>query len=234
MHNKFVIIDFLSIEFSLDGIMRKSDEKGLEVSASELVQVAAVKVENGKIVKNFTTFIAPDWIDVDNICSHWEPDNFGITLDHLKGAPDAQSVIKQLISFAGDSIIIPSTVNSSFEWRKFKTRALACGYVFNNITIEMSNLILAKQTIQLLSAHKNLDTLTALGMANYLGNRKNTSEIMEEYGIDYPPYWDTDRMVVRDDCLSRAIASARLFIAMAGDEIVLLKEVEEGNSSCPF
>ena len=41
-------------------------------------------------------------------------------------------------------------------------------------------------------------------------------------------------MVVRDDCLSRAIASARLFIAMAGDEIVLLKEVEEGNSSCPF
>lgn len=232
--DKFVVVDILSTDFMFE-VKRKSDGREVKFSDEALVEIAAVKIENGRIVGHFSTFIDIDGLDLDDICGDWEPDHFGITPDHLKGAPDLESVDQKLRRFAMGCIIIPDTINSQEGWRKFTKKALACGYCFNNVCVNMSDIILAKRVTEAVEGSgKNFNELALLEMANYVKSTKNIAEIMADYNVFYPPYDTTDRMVVRNDCLSRAIAFARLFIAMAGDEIVTLKEYSESDDGCPF
>ncbi len=232
--DRFAVVDILSTDFMFE-VKRKSDGSEVKFSDEALVEIAAVKIENGRIVENFSTFIGIDGLDLDDICEDWDPDHFGITPDHLKGAPDCESVAQKLHWFVRDSIIIPDTIDSQEGWKKFAVKALACGYCFNNSCINMSDIMLAKRVKGAVEKNgKNFNKITLLEMANYVKSTKNIAEIMADYGVYYPPYDSTDRMVVRNDCLSRAIAFARLFIAMAGDEIVSLKEYSEDEDGCPF
>lgn len=232
--DKFVIVDILSTDFMFE-VKRKSDGREFKFSDEAFVEIAAVKIENGRIVGHFSTFIGIDVLDLDDISEDWEPDHFGITSDHLKGAPDLESIAQKLRRFAMGCIIIPDTISSQEGWRKFAKKALACGYCFNNVCVNMSDIMLAKRVKCAAEKNgKNFNEIALLEMANYVKSTKNIAEIMADYGVYYPPYDSTDRMVVRNDCLSRAIAFARLFIAMAGDEIVSLKEYSEDEDGCPF
>lgn len=232
--DRFVIVDILSTDFMFE-VKRKSDGKEVKFSDEALVEIAAVKIENGRIIENFSTFMGVDGLDIDDICEDWDPDHFGITPYHLKGAPDCESVAKKLHCFVRDSIIIPDTIDSQEGWKKFAVKALSCGYCFNNSCVNMSDIMLAKRVKGAAEKNgKNFNEFTLLEMANYVKSTKNIAEIMADYNVFYPPYDSTDRMVVRNDCLSRAIAFARLFIAMAGDEIVSLKEYSEDEDGCPF
>ena len=179
--DKFVVVDILSTDFMFE-VKRKSDGREVKFSDEALVEIAAVKIENGRIVGHFSTFIDIDGLDLDDICGDWEPDHFGITPDHLKGAPDLESVDQKLRRFAMGCIIIPDTINSQEGWRKFTKKALACGYCFNNVCVNMSDIILAKRVT-------DFNELALLEMANYVKSTKNIAEIMADYNVFYPPFY---------------------------------------------
>ena len=234
-NDKFVIVDILSIEFGSFGFRRISDGKSIRFSDNTLLEVAAVQIENGKIVKNFSTFIAVDGLDLDTIVEDWEPDRLGITPDHLKGAPNFEAVAEKLHWFVRDSIIITNPGNSEECWRKFKIKALACGYFFNNITFNMGDIIFARHVMRSVEeSGKNFNEIALLEMANYVKTTKNIPEIMDEFNIYYPPYDKTDRAIERNDCLSRAIAFANLFLVMQGYEILSLKQNCKDDDEKPF
>lgn len=91
--NRFVVLGFACAD----------DVWGLKISPPRplLLEVAAVKAEMGAITGHFSCFIAPGECDARDInIGMCNPGAYGITEDHLIGAPSFKEVARRVCEFA--------------------------------------------------------------------------------------------------------------------------------------
>lgn len=76
---------------------------GLSSYFDEIIELAAIKVENGSIVEEFQTLVKPQYIeDVDEFITELT----GITPEMLVDAPALKDVLPEFINFVGTNILI--------------------------------------------------------------------------------------------------------------------------------
>ena len=82
-----------------------TEATGLSLSKDELIQIAAAKIMNGKIVDWYVTFVDPG-VDIPEDIEHLTH----ISNDDVIGAPDANDAVKGLVDFAGDAVMIAHNI----------------------------------------------------------------------------------------------------------------------------
>jgi DNA polymerase III epsilon subunit family exonuclease len=76
---------------------------GMDTALSDIVEVAGVKISNGKIADRWSTLVKPS----RPIVGH---QMHGITNDDVAKSPDAKTAVQQLLDWAGDAILIGHNV----------------------------------------------------------------------------------------------------------------------------
>lgn len=84
-----------------DYVVFDLETTGLSCKEDEVVEISAVKVENGQIVDKFTHLVNPG-MHIPYMASQVN----GITNDMVKDCPGFESVLKDFLEFIGDSILV--------------------------------------------------------------------------------------------------------------------------------
>ena len=114
MNNKFVVIDLETSGLS------KSDY---------IIEVGAVKIENGKLTERFSSFVScPQQLSPETTYLT------GITNDQLIGEPSVEEVLKKLHSFSKGCILVAH--NMSFQYSFLSKYGEEYGIFFDNPMID--------------------------------------------------------------------------------------------------
>ena len=107
---------------------------GLDLSNDQIIEIGAVKLEDGKIREKFSSFVKP------TIAIPYEVTRLtGITDEMVKGAPSAEAVLKEFYEFSKDCILCGHNV-IGFDLVILKRMARECGIEFKNDVIDTLNL----------------------------------------------------------------------------------------------
>ncbi|MDR2513774.1 MAG: exonuclease [Christensenellaceae bacterium] len=79
---------------------------GLDPRWDSIIEIAAVRVQDGKITDQFQTLVNPGF-EVDNFIIELT----GITNEMLSSAPSVEDVLPRFVEFVGDSVVIGHNVN---------------------------------------------------------------------------------------------------------------------------
>ena len=249
--NAYVVVEFAS----LDGLFtdlydNKTNKKGLNFGCSPLIEIAAVKIEKGKIAEHYTNFIALDGLPAENLSKEGDCDMsyYGITPAHLIGAPSLRRTVERFYYFAKDCIILvrhkSSLYNTPFDI--FQWYAKSFGYVLNNPVLSMSDIVQAAKIKELFKCkEKNVDYRDVLKVAANLDQSGFWPDTFADYNIFFNPGSKESFDKGRNDPLSWAIAFAQLFIEIADLENDAKGEAADARSggvaleaidddTCPF
>lgn len=135
-NKSYVIMGFATI----DGFYDKIKRRVVNLAKDEIIEVSAVKIENGKLKEYFNSFISIDGYDAHNIeFEGFRQLSYYADALHLIGAPNFEYIAKRLFDFIGQSIIINTVFTSNEAFKIFKEKAQSFGYVFNNSTSKLFN-----------------------------------------------------------------------------------------------
>ena len=144
---------------------------GLDFEYCHIIEVAAVKFEDGKIVDTFSSLVKPplertyfplrndgagEWVNryVDEFIS----DLTGITNEMLECAPAPADVIPKLREFLGDSVLIAHNANFDINFLYDAIEQHCNAYLTNNF---IDTLRIARKVFPELSHHRLSDIATA-------------------------------------------------------------------------
>ena len=122
---------------------------GLSNVNCKIIEIGAVKVENGEITDRFSTFIDPCESIPDNITKLTS-----ITDSMVKGAPKLEEIIDEFIEFCRGCVMVAH--NATFDMGFMKRKASECGRSFDLPYLD--TLILARCMYPKLSNHR-LETI---------------------------------------------------------------------------
>ena len=94
------------IEFPNKYIAFDIETTGLDPMYDEIIEIGAIKIENGKEVEVFSTLVKPKY-EIDEFISELT----GITNKMVKESPSIDKVLPKFIDFIKDSIILGHNVN---------------------------------------------------------------------------------------------------------------------------
>lgn len=86
---------------------------GLNPKTDRIIEIGAVKVEKGKRVAAFETFVNPGRMLTDRIT-----ELTGISDEQLKTAPDIEEILPDLLTFVGDNILLGHSVLFDYSFVK--------------------------------------------------------------------------------------------------------------------
>jgi len=138
--NEFVVIDL--------------ETTGLDAKLDDIIEIAAVRYKDKKIIDSYTTLVNP----LKPIPEHITKIN-GITNEMVKNAPTIEEALPKLIDFISDSIIVAH--NASFDLKFLKSHAARMGIEISNPYTD--TLTLSRKVFPELENHK----LTTV--ANHIG-----------------------------------------------------------------
>ncbi len=161
----YVIDDLASVVESPKGqtlnstfIVFDIETTGLSKNSDEIIEIGAVKLENGVITDKFSTFVNPKRRIPDKIT-----DLTGITNAMVENAPAITDVLPQFLSFVGDGVFVAH--NASFDVG-FVTNAAKRQniYITNTVldTLELSRLLfpgLNKHKLDVVARHLGVSLL---------------------------------------------------------------------------
>ena len=111
---------------------------GLSPSSCELTEIGAVKVEGGKIVEEFQTFVNPQCPIPPKIVSLT-----GITDDMVKDAPKTQEALQMFGDFAGNFPLVAHNANFDVPFMKAKSSKFQMPFVHDVLdTLKLSRALL--------------------------------------------------------------------------------------------
>ena len=157
---------------------------GLDVNCAEIIEVAAAKVEEGIIVKKFTSLIKPE-----KEINAFITDLTGITNEMVATAPTAENVLQDFVNFIGSGLIIGHNVNFDINFL-YDNCQEKIGYTFSNDfldTLRLSRMLFGKER-----QHKLSDLIKRFGIGQVVEHRalgdvlqtQRCYEYMLGYGID--------------------------------------------------
>lgn len=219
---KYVILEFAVVRQLWDTVKKSA----IFLSNDEIIEIAAVKIEHGKIKGHYHSFVSIDEINADQIDFDDIPSkSFYASAQHLIGAPSFNEVAERIRKYTEDCILIvrnPFSISNS-PFATFKNKAKSMGIFFNNPIINISHIATAAQLKTVAEKNEiNLNNADVLQIAKLLASDKCLwSDIFAEYEIYFDPDGDGNEYTGRNDPLSWALAFARLFIAIAAKECML-------------
>ncbi len=86
---------------------------GLNPKTDKIMEIGAVKVENGVEVQCYQTFINPGRKPEERVL-----ELTGITLSDLEGAPYIEEVLPELLAFLGDSVLVGHRIIFDYSFLK--------------------------------------------------------------------------------------------------------------------
>jgi DNA polymerase III epsilon subunit family exonuclease len=115
------VLDFVSaVDEGRELVVVDVETTGTDAKMADLVEIAAVKVKGGTVTDRWSTLVNPG----RPIVGHQV---HGITDGDVAGAPSAQEAARQLLAFAGDSVLVGHNIGFDIA---FLEEALGDGYRF--------------------------------------------------------------------------------------------------------
>ncbi|WP_018750954.1 PolC-type DNA polymerase III [Paenibacillus sanguinis] len=145
---------------------------GLSVTQNKIIEIAAVKMEDGKEVDRYATFVNPHVRIPYNI-----QQLTNINDEMVKDAPEAEEVLKQFVQFAGDAVLVAHNARFDVDFVNAKLKELGLPEMTNPVldTLELArmlfptmknhrlNTLAAKYKVSLENHHRAIDDTLALG-----------------------------------------------------------------------
>lgn len=94
------------LDFPESYVVIDVETTGLDPSKDHLIEIAALRVRDGKIEDSFSSLVKPS-VEIDSFIS----DLTGITNEQLKTAPKPEDVLPQFCDFIGRDIVVGHNVN---------------------------------------------------------------------------------------------------------------------------
>ncbi|MFE6073267.1 PolC-type DNA polymerase III [Paenibacillus sp. NPDC057886] len=153
---------------------------GLSVTQNKIIEIAAVKVEDGKEIDRFATFVNPHERIPYNI-----QQLTNINDEMVKDAPELEPVIRDFVNFAGDGVLVAHNARFDMGFIQASLKLLAMPELQNPVldTLELARLLYPKMKnhrlntladkykVALESHHRAIDDTIALaGILNGLVN----------------------------------------------------------------
>ncbi|GIO83804.1 DNA polymerase III PolC-type [Paenibacillus faecis] len=145
---------------------------GLSVTQNKIIEVAAVKMKEGKEIDRYATFVNPHERIPYNI-----QQLTSITDEMVQDAPDVEPVLKRFVEFAGDAILVAHNARFDVDFVNAKLKELGMPMLENPVldTLELArmlfptlknhrlNTLAAKYKVSLENHHRAIDDTVALG-----------------------------------------------------------------------
>ena len=96
------------LDFPNSYVVIDVETTGLDPTYDKIIEIGALKVENGTLVDTFSTLVNPG-VPVDDFITQLT----GITNDDLASAPALDSALSAFSNFIGDSILVGHNVGVS-------------------------------------------------------------------------------------------------------------------------
>lgn len=135
---------------------------GLDTSTCKIIELAAVKVIDGKIMETFSTFINPH-----EPISEKTTSLTSITDADVENAPDSGDVLKDFFKFSENTTLVGHNVN--FDIGFINAEAKAIGLYFENP--QMDTLEISKRYLKGLHNYKLGTVIKYLGVENEHAHR---------------------------------------------------------------
>lgn len=219
----YVVLEFVTIDGYFSSMQTKKDKFEVHLSYPAVIEVAAVKIKDGKIIEHYSTFVGIDGCDCHDLKLEDSPEFNGITAEHLIGAPSFFAVSDYLFNYIrGCTVITKFSANDSRNpFNLLKNYMESAAYVFNNPVISVNNIITAVKIKESISECNDEQTgLNCYNLALDLENKESYADMVSHY-------LDVDIDNIRQDSLSRALIMARLFIELTKDKSQLQPIDEE-------
>lgn len=210
----YVVLTFATAD--LIGEFKEGKWESVDIG-DRIIEVAAVKIKEMEIVEHFSTFVAIDGYDADNIeFSYYDINRLGIYPEHLIGAPSVEEICKRVHSFCEDATIVTASLQKhpSNPYWIFYEEAKKYGYVFENPIISIFDLCTSFQLKEAIRQQEEpYETLSAIRLSGLLPEEFNIEQMLEKYDIFiFSNLYDKKDWFVRKDALGWALAFAQLFI----------------------
>lgn len=145
---------------------------GLSVTQNKIIEIAAVKMQEGKEIDRYATFVNPH----ERIPYHIQQLT-NINDDMVKDAPDVEPVLKRFVEFAEDAILVAHNARFDYDFVNAKLKELGLPIMENPVldTLELArmlfpsmknhrlNTLAAKYKVSLENHHRAIDDTLALG-----------------------------------------------------------------------
>lgn len=145
---------------------------GLSVTQNKIIEIAAVKMVEGKEIDRYATFVNPHERIPYNI-----QQLTNINDDMVKDAPDVEPVLDDFVRFVGDAVLVAHNARFDFDFVNAKLKELGRPVMTNPVldTLEMArllhpsmknhrlNTLAAKYKVSLENHHRAIDDTLALG-----------------------------------------------------------------------
>lgn len=145
---------------------------GLSVTQNKIIEIAAVKMQEGKEIDRYATFVNPHERIPYNI-----QQLTNINDDMVRDAPDVEPVLRRFIEFAGDAVLVAHNARFDVDFVNAKLKELGLPQMNNPVldTLELArmlfptlknhrlNTLAAKYKVSLENHHRAIDDTLALG-----------------------------------------------------------------------
>ena len=156
------------IEFPNKYIAFDIETTGLDPMYDEIIEIGAIKIENGKEVEVFSTLVKPKY-EIDEFISELT----GITNEMVKESPSIDAVLPKFIDFIKDSIILGHNVN--FDINFIYDNLIKCD--MNPITNDfIDTLRLSRKLLPELKHHR-LSDLADYYNINTVGSHRSLKDV---------------------------------------------------------
>lgn len=140
-------------EFDRNIVVLDTETTGFSLNHDELTQIAAARMEGGKIVDWYVTFVNPGKPIPEDVAHLTD-----IHDDDVADAPTPEEAVAGLVEFAGDAKLVAH--NAEFD-RNFLTKHPAGYALLENTWID--SLDLARIALPRMKSHRLIDLITAFG-----------------------------------------------------------------------
>jgi DNA polymerase-3 subunit alpha (Gram-positive type) len=143
---------------SLDGdfVVFDIETTGLNAYTEKITEIGAVKIRNGKVIDEYSSFVNPGKPIPKKIV-----ELTGITDEMVKDAPDIEKVLPEFLEFVKDSVVVAH--NASFDLGFIRHNCRVLGYKPDFTVID--TLELSRQMFSQLKRHRLNDVAKHLGVS---------------------------------------------------------------------
>lgn len=144
---------------------------GLSVTQNKIIEIAAVKMQEGKELERYATFVDPH-----ELIPYHIQQLTNINDDMVRGAPEVDQVLDEFIKFAGDAVLVAHNARFDVDFVNAKLKELGRPPMLNPVldTLELARLIhpslknhrlntlASKYKVSLENHHRAIDDTIAL------------------------------------------------------------------------